>query len=586
MPGEWYCKISGETSEPLSARQLKALADEGRLGPNDLVRHGNHGPWIPAVCVKGLMPGDASSSELPEAFVTPEAEVAKRGPAKYAGKPAPKPSPRPAPPRKAMVIPVAQAEDEPVVEVGTRSSAAEVPHAPPRPAPRRSAPSDSAPRGAARPSGTARAGSLTAANPRRRKRNNVAAMVVLGIAAVTLSVVGVIILSSQKGRSPASDARTPDAAEGKADGAPAGDQSAVPEEKEWIDASKTAIKRDDARVQIRAVGIGVPPSTFLRTSNKYLWVTVELKNISAEKALNVRRWSDPSRSDHGVTIVDSDGKSYRQVPEPYGETPEERSPRSQSPKTKAKPKAEQEEIPPLKTSAARRATTAGHTGRESACGGEPFRAACGGGPFRCVGRLASVSSFGVALADDPIRRRPAGGRTGLERLPSGESIEDLLLFEPPGGPVKYLRLTLPAEVFGSKGNLYFQISEKMLAGEGKPNRAAKAPPTWGEEPAPGGDDVAESSKPDHPAPKEAQPAPKEKVDEGEKEFKELEKDLAEGGESAEDDNGIEMSGGESKNTTEKGLPHQGGRKGDKRNDGKKGGKKGPAGARNAKDHEA
>ena len=61
---EWFCKISNEQIGPLSSRQLKAMADAGRLTAKDRVRQGAEGSWVPAGQVKGLFPATGSSAKV------------------------------------------------------------------------------------------------------------------------------------------------------------------------------------------------------------------------------------------------------------------------------------------------------------------------------------------------------------------------------------------------------------------------------------------------------------------------------------------------------------------------------------------
>jgi hypothetical protein len=56
MTGEWYCQIAGREIGPLSSQQLKAMAVKGQILPNDCVRQGPYGVWVPAAQVKGLLP--------------------------------------------------------------------------------------------------------------------------------------------------------------------------------------------------------------------------------------------------------------------------------------------------------------------------------------------------------------------------------------------------------------------------------------------------------------------------------------------------------------------------------------------------
>ena len=53
MPQEWYLMSEGVVKGPVSAKQLRALAEAGRLSPVDRVRR-NEGQWVEASHVKGL----------------------------------------------------------------------------------------------------------------------------------------------------------------------------------------------------------------------------------------------------------------------------------------------------------------------------------------------------------------------------------------------------------------------------------------------------------------------------------------------------------------------------------------------------
>lgn len=68
---EWYTKIAEQVVGPLSADQLRALADGGRLAPNDPIARSKTGPWVPASRVKGLFEtaaADAGSEQEPPAL--------------------------------------------------------------------------------------------------------------------------------------------------------------------------------------------------------------------------------------------------------------------------------------------------------------------------------------------------------------------------------------------------------------------------------------------------------------------------------------------------------------------------------------
>ena len=71
MASEWFCQIAGTELGPLSAQQVKAMVVEGRLHPDDVIRRGADGAWLPASRVKGLFPADEPATE---ASATPAAK--------------------------------------------------------------------------------------------------------------------------------------------------------------------------------------------------------------------------------------------------------------------------------------------------------------------------------------------------------------------------------------------------------------------------------------------------------------------------------------------------------------------------------
>ena len=62
MSAEWFCQIAGTELGPLSSQQVKAMVAKGRLLPDDVIRRGTEGPWIPASRVKGLFPQQQGQS--------------------------------------------------------------------------------------------------------------------------------------------------------------------------------------------------------------------------------------------------------------------------------------------------------------------------------------------------------------------------------------------------------------------------------------------------------------------------------------------------------------------------------------------
>ncbi len=77
MAAEWYCKIAGREIGPLSPHQLKAMAERGQILPDDGVRRGADGPWIPAKEVNGLIPPPAAPP--PVAVPAPPVQMQRVG---------------------------------------------------------------------------------------------------------------------------------------------------------------------------------------------------------------------------------------------------------------------------------------------------------------------------------------------------------------------------------------------------------------------------------------------------------------------------------------------------------------------------
>ena len=54
MGAEWFYRVAGEAQGPLSARELRAMAEGGTVSPDTLVRRSTDGKWRSAGLVKGL----------------------------------------------------------------------------------------------------------------------------------------------------------------------------------------------------------------------------------------------------------------------------------------------------------------------------------------------------------------------------------------------------------------------------------------------------------------------------------------------------------------------------------------------------
>jgi hypothetical protein len=104
MAAEWFYKVADREIGPLAVPQLKAMAQRGSLRPEDLVRRGTEGKWLPAGRIKGLFPEPGASPAKGKS-------AADKGAPKTRGKPA---------------VKIAQAEAIPVgVPIADTAEAAE-----------------------------------------------------------------------------------------------------------------------------------------------------------------------------------------------------------------------------------------------------------------------------------------------------------------------------------------------------------------------------------------------------------------------------------------------------------------------------
>ncbi len=79
MSQEWYYSVDGDRQGPVSAADLKKLADAGTLKPADLVWKDGMTDWAPAKSVKGLFgAGSAGGSGGPARAEEPKPEAAPK----------------------------------------------------------------------------------------------------------------------------------------------------------------------------------------------------------------------------------------------------------------------------------------------------------------------------------------------------------------------------------------------------------------------------------------------------------------------------------------------------------------------------
>jgi len=65
MPDEWHYSKGDQRLGPISTDELKAMASDGRLSPDDMIWKKGMPEWAPASSAKGLFPADAGPPPLP-----------------------------------------------------------------------------------------------------------------------------------------------------------------------------------------------------------------------------------------------------------------------------------------------------------------------------------------------------------------------------------------------------------------------------------------------------------------------------------------------------------------------------------------
>ncbi len=324
MPVVWFCKISGNQLGPLSSQQLRAMVAEGRLAPEDHVRQGAQGPWLPAAQVKGLFAADEPAAAAPEPRELPVAKPLERSAAdppskaKSAGPRAAKP---PAPPVRRP------AAGRPATSRMPQAQAP--PKATPAPAAARLPTAGGADHnrfnvvtGAGTPAAGTSGGSAAPAAFRNRRRNDALVVGSLVVLVIGLAVAGIVLAlatrdsgeSAKESAEAASDTSSPGSTIQPPEGTGPADK---PADRKWLDASKDTARQGDVRVKISSVVIGGPrviqealglPG---RPRREYLLVSIELENAGADRKLEHAGWGGNSPASSRATLTDSLGKTYR-----------------------------------------------------------------------------------------------------------------------------------------------------------------------------------------------------------------------------------------------------------------------------------
>lgn len=313
MAGLWFCKLAGVVTGPLKPSELRALAQAGKLSPDDLVRQGEAGPWVPARNVRGLFgpsgqkvsPASHSSAEIaPPREAKIEGAGASLSPATQAPSSLPKVPPVPQPPPLPDTTPSClsvRAEGPPALVQS---------HCPDKEEALSFIPSASLQGsfGTSTPPGIS--------FPHRRMQNNMWVITGLAVLAVALLLVVILVFTGiiplgAKGPG-VSKARFSASA-----GPSQTDQKEGPRvsgEICWVDASKNAIRRGSTVVRILSVRVGVPPASWVEESKEYLLVDVQIGNRAEDKFLFFSGWARPVQPASLLKVVDQKGVQYLQIP--------------------------------------------------------------------------------------------------------------------------------------------------------------------------------------------------------------------------------------------------------------------------------
>ena len=338
MSAEWFCEMAGEELGPLTAHQLKSLVAGGRLKPEDRIRKGTQGKWVPASRVKGLFQTNADRPSQGQGDGSSKAPVVQGVPHEAVQPPAAQPvvpPPVPQAPMPGSVVPQAQAAPVPPQAPSTIPPVDVQPVTP--------VAANAAVPGepfvvAANPSmvGGHPTSHVPAAplDPERRKKQNQKKVVALAAVFFTLILVALVLVlanpfggtgDSQTAARPAGDNASAvaedlegfDVSNTSEDAAAASDAAPVePVEEqgtvEWIDASKSEIHRPAAKAKVRIVSVQLGKPEYLKRYRNppplpdSLLVTVEIRNLDETKLLDYRSFSQT----RGLSLVDSIGNGY------------------------------------------------------------------------------------------------------------------------------------------------------------------------------------------------------------------------------------------------------------------------------------
>lgn len=317
MPADWYCQIAGKRIGPLSARQMRALARQGKLMREHRVRRGTRGRWVLAGSVKGLFPGEESPPRALPRGACPVAEPLDE--ARQTGDP----EPAVARPVKPLDVPIAKSRPEPPSPAAPpRRSTHAAPPARPAAAPEQVA---RAPVGPFAVDTLGNATSATTGRQRtaRRRTTNTVAVVALAVLVAGLGIAGTALV--YRGGNPPPQPSDTTAATQQGPDTPQADEAPEPSPasttggatrtsaaESWQDASKAGASCGDAKVEIASARVGLP--RLIRASGRaakpksaLLLITVELENTDRARTLEYVSWNGPAALASGTSLQDNLG---------------------------------------------------------------------------------------------------------------------------------------------------------------------------------------------------------------------------------------------------------------------------------------
>ena len=324
MAADWYCKIAGAQLGPLSTQQLKALAADGRLRPDDEVCQGEGGKWVQASRVKGLIKSDSSEVLVARPLEDrPSAEPKATGPRATSNSGAiPKAKSAAAPPEPpAAAVPVAKAATAAAPQPVAQAVAAQSPFNFAGPDTNRSG------------SSKGRATSLSPADAAKHRQKQRKKLLFGSIGALAgLAVIGAVLLfanpfgsTEDEGPSPEmlaaqqfKEAELGDELSMDVDDLVGDDDTAAEVDasgEKWLDASKQKATAGPVTVRILSVAVGKPrilrnTGSTATPKDDYLIVTLELANSDPKKKVGHSGWSRAPIAQR-VVLNDNLGNPYQ-----------------------------------------------------------------------------------------------------------------------------------------------------------------------------------------------------------------------------------------------------------------------------------